>query len=99
MCYAGHHDDAYRWAERRKIEVHPKTGAAQLVEIRETFREIEVPIQVPAPRPALFAQRSDDELLSYGVPAEWLDDVKKADEDSVLVLADHLPKEAAEATA
>ena len=97
MCYAGHHDDAYRWAERRKIEVHPKTGAAQLVEIRETFRDLEVPNQVPAPRPALFAQRSDDELLGYGVPAEWLDDVKKADEDSVLVLADHLPKEAAEA--
>src|SRR3982750_2900698 len=26
LCYAGHHDDAYNWAERRKIERHPKTG-------------------------------------------------------------------------
>ena len=40
---------------------------------------------------------SDDELLGYGVPAEWLDDVKKATEDTLLVLADHLPAEAAEA--
>ena len=40
---------------------------------------------------------SEDELLSHGVPAEWLDDVKKATEDSLLVLADHLPAEAAEA--
>jgi mRNA-degrading endonuclease RelE of RelBE toxin-antitoxin system len=32
LCYVGHHDDAYSWAERRKIERHPKTGAAQLVE-------------------------------------------------------------------
>ena len=36
-------------------------------------------------------------LLSYGAPVEWLDDVRKADEDSVLNLADHLPAEAAEA--
>ena len=40
LCYVGHHDDAYRWAERRKIETHPKTGAAQLVEVRERVQEI-----------------------------------------------------------
>ena len=50
-----------------------------------------------AQKPLLFADKSDDELLGYGVPAEWLDDVRKADEDSLLVLADHLPAEAAEA--
>ena len=31
------------------------------------------------------------------MPAEWLADVKKATEDTLLVLADHLPAEAAEA--
>src|SRR5215471_11073084 len=25
LCYADHHDDAYRWAERRRLETHPKT--------------------------------------------------------------------------
>jgi superfamily I DNA/RNA helicase len=45
----------------------------------------------------LFSGRSDDELLGYGVPAEWLKDVRHADEDSLLELADHLPAEAAEA--
>jgi len=34
LCYVGHHDAAYAWAERRKLEIHPKTGAAQLVEMR-----------------------------------------------------------------
>ena len=43
LCYVAHHDDAYRWAERRKLETHPKTGAAQLVEIRETVKDIFVP--------------------------------------------------------
>lgn len=107
LCYVDHHDKAYDWAERRKLETHPKTGAAQLVEIRETVQEIIIPVYVqaelvlaPQPAPALkplFAGRSDDELLGYGVPAEWLGDVKQATEDTLLALSDHLPAEAAEA--
>ncbi len=107
LCYVDHHDKAYDWAERRKLETHPKTGAAQLVEIRETVKEVLVPVYVqttldlgkPAAtaKPLLFGNRSDDELLGYGVPAEWLKDVKAATEDTLLTLADHLPAEAAEA--
>jgi superfamily I DNA/RNA helicase len=102
LCYVDHHDRAYDWAERRKLETHPKTGAAQLVEIRETVKEVIVPVyrqqelSLPAKR-LLFADKSDDELLGYGVPKEWLGDVKQADEDSLLILADRLPAEAAEA--
>src|SRR3989337_1180094 len=36
LCYVDHHDKAYRWGERRMLETHPKTGAAQFVEVRET---------------------------------------------------------------
>ena len=105
LCYVNHHDKAYEWAERRKLETHPKTGAAQLVEIRETVKEVIVPVYVqpelPVPKqarkPPLFADKSDDELLGYGVPAEWLDDVRSATEDTLLALTDHLPAEAAEA--
>ncbi len=107
LCYVDHHDKAYDWAERRKLETHPKTGAAQLVEIRETVRQVIVPVYVqtelplaPKTVPALkpiFSGKSDDELLGYGVPAEWLDDVKQATDDTLLALADHLPAEAAEA--
>lgn len=102
LCYVAHHDPAYQWAERRKLEVHPKTGAAQLIEIRETVREITIPKYVevvePAPtKPPLFAHISDDDLLGYGVPTDWLKDVRQANEDSILDLADHLPGEAAEA--
>lgn len=102
LCYVDHHDDAYKWAERRKLETHPKTGAAQLVEIRETVREIEIPKYVEVeqsapPKPRLFADRPDDELLEFGVPLDWLDDVKAADEDSLFDITPHLPSEAAEA--
>ena len=102
LCYVGPHDDAYRWAERRKLETHSTTGAAQLVELREVVQEIAVPVYVetpvaPSPKSPLFAHIPDDQLLGYGVPAEWLDDVRMASEDSVLDLADHLPTEAGEA--
>lgn len=108
LCYVDHHDKAYQWAERRKLETHPATGAAQFVEIRERVQEIAVPKYIEALEPVpnrfrvaekslLFVGRSDDELLSYGVPAEWLNDVRQADEDSLLVISDHLPSEAAEA--
>src|SRR5215468_11267840 len=52
LCYVDHHDNAYRWAERRKLAIHPKTGAAQLVEIRETVQEILIPADVEAAQPA-----------------------------------------------
>lgn len=106
LCYVDHHDKAYEWAERRKLETHPKTGAAQLIEIRQMVKEVFVPVYVqtktvPAPKPEvlklIFADTPDEDLLSYGVPAEWLGDVKKATEDGLLALADHLPAEAAEA--
>ena len=92
LCYVGHHDNAYQWAEKRKLEIHPRTGAAQLVEIRERIEEITVAkyIEIERPmvaKPVLFAKHSDDELLGYGVPVEWLNDVRQATEDTILELA------------
>jgi len=102
LCYVDHHDAAYAWAERRKLETHPKTGAAQLVEIRERVQEIVVPTFIEAPvqpqqKPKLFESLSDETLLRYGVPPEWLADVRAADEDGILAVSEHLPAEAAEA--
>ena len=87
LCYVGHHDNAYQWAERRRLETHPKTGAAQFVEVRETVQEITIPkcVDVVQPsvariaplKPALFTDISEDELLGYGVPAEWLAPISK----------------------
>src|SRR5438093_10655098 len=79
LCYVDHHDKAYQWAERRKLETHPKTGAAQFVGVRETVQEILVPryvnaedetpdVQfrvdlVAAAKPLLFVSLTDDQLL------------------------------------
>lgn len=104
VAYVGHHDPAYSWAERRRIEAHPKTGAIQIVEVRELVEEVARPVAsalgpveaAPAPQP-IFAALDDDELLAIGVPADWLGDVRRAGEDEFFALAAHLPSEAAEA--
>ena len=74
---------------------NPPSGPAQpnWSRVRETVKEIEVPVyvQVEKPKPLPFAEISDDELLNYGVPAEWLPDVRRADDNSLLDLTDHLP--------
>lgn len=108
LCYVDHHDKAYEWAERRRLQTHPTTGAAQLVELRESVAEIVVrgaaggvapaPVQTVSERkPRLFDALTDADMLGWGVPQEWLADVRQADEDSLLDLAPHLPAEAAEA--
>jgi hypothetical protein len=108
LAYVDHHDDAYAWAERRRIEAHPSTGAIQIVEVRERVEEImipaapaqsEMPFDAPPPAaaPPIFGGLDADQLLSVGVPEDWLADVGKATEETFFALAAHLPQEAAEA--
>lgn len=103
ICYVDHHDAAYSWAERRRLEVHPKTGAAQMVVIRETVVEVPtVVVRDVDPKPAqemvpALAGQTAESLLEFGVPAEWVSDLLAASEDAILDLAANLPAEAAEA--
>ena len=98
FCYTDHHDKAYAWAENRKLEVHPKTGAAQIVRLREVEKTITAPAPQGASSPALFAHISDDALLMYGVPAEWIPAVRAVqDHDALLEFVTNLPAEAGEA--
>ncbi|MEJ8570773.1 3'-5' exonuclease [Microbaculum marinum] len=106
LVYVDHHDDAYKWAERRKIERHPTTGAMQLVEVRERVEEVEIfrPKEVPEPvaaapaaKPKLFDNLRKFELMGFGVPEEWVNDVRLATEDTLFDIISHLPQEAQEA--
>lgn len=114
LAYVDHHDQAYAWAERRRIEAHPTTGAIQIVEVRERVEEIAkrpapqlpfdlgdgvapLPITSPNSSRKPFELLAAADLLSIGVPPDWLADVTAATEDGFLDLAQHLPAEAAEA--
>lgn len=111
LAYVDHHDYAYAWAERRRIEAHPRTGALQIVEVRERVEEVtfrpthpvqaELPFASPVPPTAsplpLFGSLSSEDVLSIGVPADWVKDVLATTEDGFFGLAAHLPQEASEA--
>jgi hypothetical protein len=106
LAYVGHHDDAYTWAERRRIEAHPKTGVIQIVEVRERVEEVAPappliigpPVGIPLPIVSpLFEGLSADDLMTIGVPQDWILDITQASEDRFLEIANHLPAEAAEA--
>lgn len=101
VCYVAHHDDAYDWAERRRVEVHPRTGVIQIAQVRERIEEIVVandePIADASQGPPIFDPLTNYELLDVGVPEDWLADIRCASETSFLEIYDHLPAEAAEA--
>lgn len=112
LAYVDHHDKAYAWAERRRIEAHPRTGAIQIVELQERIEQTaplfrfgqepaakaELPPQQPATAPrAIFADLTADELLDVGTPSDWVDEIRGWTEDDFFQRSEHLPAEVTEA--
>lgn len=107
LAYVDHHDRAYAWAERRRIEAHPRTGAIQIVEVHERIEEVgplftrlePEPVFEPAGKaaPPIFANLSEDDLLNVGAPADWIEDIRSWNEDRFFQWSDRLPAEVAEA--
>jgi UvrD-like helicase C-terminal domain/AAA domain len=105
LAWAGHHDDAYRWAEGRRLTQHERTGAMQFVEIISVEAVVEAPATIVTPvappspisvkRP--FEMLTDDQLLDVGVPRDWLQPVRETSEAEVSALLERLPAEASEA--
>jgi len=97
VCYVDHHEAAYRWAERRRLEVHPQTGAAQFVAIGERVEEIvKRVVREVEEEPAVFKKHDKGYLLDLGVPEKWLDYVRTVGRSKLDTLIDLLPEEATE---
>ena len=107
LLYVDHHDDAYRWAERRKLAINPVTGAMQIVLVQEVVAPAEdlpkvvgATYQADVPsaiQPPLYAALSDHELMSLGVPEDWLDRIRIVQSEPQLdALQASLPVEAYE---
>lgn len=105
LAYVDHHDKAYAWAARRRIEAHPRTGAIQIVEVHERIEEIHPSLDlttpvadvVPAaPVPPIFAALSADDVMDIGAPADWIDDILSWSEERFFEMADRLPAEVGE---
>lgn len=105
ICWADHHDAAYRWARNHVLKRHPTTGAMQLVEIPEVVEQpaLRMPSESPTPPPKKIPPCkklgvTEDELLSWGIPELWVANVFNAQsEDELLEIGEHLPPDAVEA--
>jgi hypothetical protein len=104
LAWVDHHDDAYAWAERRRIVPHERTGAMQIVQLVERVEDAPVVDAQPTPEVAARKQAAqpfwaltDDQLLDVGVPRDWLQAVRAMGEDALDTLFERLPAEAAEA--
>jgi hypothetical protein len=105
LLYIDHHDDAYRWAENRKLTINPVTGAMQMVVV-ESVSAVEAsppPSSAGKPEPKvetpiqIFGGLNDRELLSLGVPEEMLPEVRLLSSEQQLDgLQRRLPVEAYE---
>ena len=95
LLYVDRHEDAYRWAENRRIAINPVTGAMQIVLTEEvTESAISRTGLADAPPPGLFAAYSDPDLLSLGTPEAQLPMVRAImNENQLDAVQDRLPVE------
>lgn len=99
LLFVGHHDDAYKWAENKKLTINPVTGAMQIVFTEQIHIQEEVAASandVETEKPP-FEHLTSAELLSLGVPEDWIDAIRELpDADSLDSIQHYLPIEAYE---
>ena len=97
LSWVDHHDEAYRWAERKQFVVHPATGALQMLSAEPSGAAPAVPA-LAAAETGLFSQIKDKHLLRLGVPEELIGVVRGINSDAELeTVESRLPQEAYEA--
>lgn len=98
ILHAGHHDDAYDWAERKQVGPHSVTGALQIVDVVAAQEIVQGrPTAADGSDHGLFAQYKDEYLLSLGVPEAWLPAVRTIQfEDQLFAACEQLSQEVAE---
>ena len=93
LLYVDHHDEAYRWAEKRRLAINPVTGAMQMVVLESVSEAAPVspvkawvgaPPSVEVASKPIFAELSDRELLSLGVPEDAVPAVRSLASDNQL---------------
>jgi len=96
LLWVDRHDDAYNWAKRHKVAIHPELGNIQIFEA--SHEEGMPPVTAAAPTASLFGELKNRELLRLGVPEEVIPYVRAAaSEDDLDSLQQRLPDDAFEA--
>jgi len=95
LLWVDHHDDAYSWARRRKVVIHPETGSLQVLDVEAS----EITGESPSVREelCLFRKLKDRHLRQFGVPEILIPKVSTlVSEEELEDLSAALPFEAME---
>jgi superfamily I DNA/RNA helicase/mRNA-degrading endonuclease RelE of RelBE toxin-antitoxin system len=97
LLWVDKHDDAYDWASKRKLIIHPDTGGIQVLQV-EDVAAADIASAPIAVKKGLFEGIKDRQLRRLGVPDEQIPLVESITEESELDdLEEVLAQEAYEA--
>lgn len=101
LLWVDRHDDAYQWARRHRVAIHPDVGSIQIYAVEAAATTSEAAAAVPdaaAAATGLFASLKDREIRRLGVPNDMLPAVRAvASDEDLEALEPQLPDEAFEA--
>lgn len=96
LAYVDHHDHAYAWATRRRMNSHTITNGTMLVFVEEVMELIARRMK-PISDSRIFTHLSLDDLLALGVSDDLLERVSQSTESEFLELSELLPRQTVEA--
>ncbi|HBP6668278.1 MULTISPECIES: UvrD-helicase domain-containing protein [Pseudomonas] len=98
LLWVDQHDDAYHWARRHRVAIHPDVGSIQVYAVQEESASAAVVQPEVAGSEGLFDALKDREIRRLGVPDERLAAVRAVtSEEELDALEAILPDEAFEA--
>lgn len=96
LLWVDKHDDAYRWACRHRVSIHPDLGSIQVYAVANNVEAAHPSVDLVDD--ALFSKLKDREIRKLGVPEENILQVRAVhNEEQLDALQDVLPDEAYEA--
>lgn len=96
LLWVDNHDDAYEWAKNRRFQIHPTTGALQVVDVSQVC--VVSTEQTETDTKGLFDGFRDRKLVRLGIPEELLPAVRALQtEEDLEASATCMPEEAFEA--
>lgn len=97
LLWVDHHDDAYQWARRHRVSVHPDVGNLQVYSVEEKVSEknVESDIETSGLSKGVFDTLKNREIRKLGVPEELLILVRETKDETDLDKIQHLLPDAA----
>jgi len=97
FLWVDHHDEAMEWAKNKRFELHPETGALQMIST-ELLEEHNQLVSSELEEQGLFTKVKDKYLLKCGVPPDYIQILKSLQNETDLdEILPELPPEVGDA--